>query len=112
MHCAACAFRNEEALKRLPGVREAAVNFALRNARVEFDPAQVTERALHEAVTSNGFQVLSSERAAENKRRAEGEVAAARLRAMAALALAAPVMILAMLEIELPWSIAGQNTSV
>ena len=60
MHCAACAIRNEEALKRLPGVREAAVNFALRNARVEFDPAQVTERALHEAVTSNGFQVLNS----------------------------------------------------
>ena len=112
MHCAACAFRNEEALKRLPGVHEAAVNFALRNARVEFDPAKVTEQALHEAVTSNGFQVLSAEHASENRHRAEVEVATARTRAFTALALAAPVMILAMLEIELPWNIAGQNASV
>jgi Cu+-exporting ATPase len=33
MHCAACANRNELALQRLPGVVEAAVNFALRSAR-------------------------------------------------------------------------------
>ena len=46
MHCAACAIRNEQALKKLHGVREAAVNFGMRNARVEFDPAAVTERAL------------------------------------------------------------------
>src|SRR5262245_39451352 len=90
MHCAACAFRNEEALKRLPGVREAAVNFALRNARVEFDPQQITETALHNAVTSNGFQVLGSEGISEHQRRAESEVAAARMRAMVALAFAAP----------------------
>ena len=37
MHCAACANRNERALKKLHGVREAAVNFGMRNARVEFD---------------------------------------------------------------------------
>ena len=48
MHCAACANRNELALKKLPGVAEAAVNFAMRSARVEFDPSQVSERALHE----------------------------------------------------------------
>lgn len=112
MRCAACAFRNEEALKHLPGVREAVVNFALRNARVEFDPAQIDERILHEAVVRNGFEVLLPERAAENKRRAAGEVAATRQRAFVALALAAPVMILAMLEVELAWSFAGVNAGV
>ena len=50
MHCAACANRNERALKKLHGVREAAVNFGMRNARVEFDASAVSERALHDAV--------------------------------------------------------------
>lgn len=112
MHCAACANRNELALKRLPGVIEAAVNFAMRSARVEFDPSKVTERALHEAVVDNGFQVLSKEFAKENKARAAQELREARFRAFTALALAAPVMLLAMFEIMLPWDIAGRNASL
>jgi cation transport ATPase len=107
MHCAACAFRNEETLKRLPGVREAVVNFALRNARVEFDPAQIDENALRAAVTGNGFEVLERERISDHRRRAEREVAVARWRAIIALLLAAPVIALAMLEVELPWDIAA-----
>ena len=112
MHCAACANRNELALKRLPGVIEAAVNFAMRSARVEFDPSKVTERALHEAVVDNGFQVLSKEFAKENKARAAQELSEARFRAFTALALAAPVMLLAMFEIMFPWEIAGRNVSL
>ena len=112
MHCATCANRNELALKRLPGVIEAAVNFAMRSARVEFDPSKVTERALHEAVVDNGFQVLASEFAKENKARAAQELSEARFRAFTALALAAPVMLLAMFEIMLPWDIAGRNASL
>ena len=112
MHCAACANRNERALKSLPGVRDAAVNFALRSARVEFDPALVSERALHDAVVGNGFQVLRTEFAKDNKAQAERELRETKWRAFTALVLSAPVMLLAMLEIELPWSIAGTNVSV
>ena len=113
MHCAACANRNELALKRLPGVVEAAVNFALRSARVEFDPAKVSEQALHEAVVDNGFQVLANELAKENKERAQQELRDARWRAFAALVLSrARHVLLAMLEIELPWEIAGRNAGV
>jgi P-type Cu+ transporter len=112
MHCAACANRNERALRALAGVHEAAVNFALRNARVEFDPAVVSERALHEAVIANGFQVLANALAEENKARADKELRQARTRATAALLLSAPVMLLAMLEIMLPWSWRGLNASI
>ena len=112
MHCAACANRNERALKSLPGVRDAVVNFALRSARVVFDPAVVSERALHEAVTDNGFQVLTREFAKDNKERARQELAHARTRAMAALVLTAPVVALAMLGIDLPWEIAGRNAGL
>jgi P-type Cu+ transporter len=112
MHCAACANRNELALKKLPGVVEAAVNFALRSARVEFDPARVSERTLHQTVVANGFQVLSKELARDNKAAAARELGHARLRAFIALALAAPVMTLAMLDVVLPWEIAGRNVSL
>jgi Cu+-exporting ATPase len=112
MHCAACANRNERALKNLPGVRVAAVNFALRSARVEFDPAVVSERALHDTVVNNGFQVLTNEFAKVNQQHAQRELALARRRAAAALALGVPVMMLAMLEIELPWSLAARNANL
>ena len=112
MHCAACANRNERALKKLHGVREAAVNFGMRNARVEFDATTVTERALHDAVVGNGFQVLSNEFAQENKERARRDLQQARWRAFLALFLALPVALLAMLDIELPWTLFGRNASV
>ena len=112
MHCAACAHRNERALKKLHGVREAAVNFGMRNARVEFDAAAVTERALHDAVVGNGFQVLTSEFAQDNRERGRQELAQARWRAFLALFLALPVALLAMLEIELPWTLFERNASL
>jgi Cu+-exporting ATPase len=112
MHCAACASRNERALKNVPGVREAAVNFALRRAQVVFDPNLTSERKLHEAVVDNGFQVLTPEFAQDNKQRAQAELDHAWLRAVLALSLSAPVMALAMLEIELPWELAGFNFSI
>src|SRR6185436_10522484 len=112
MHCAACANRNERSLKKLHGVREAAVNFGMRNARVEFDASAVSERALHDAVIGNGFQVLTNEFAEDNKERARQELAQTRWRAFLALFLAAPVVLLAMLEIELPWTLFERNASV
>jgi P-type Cu+ transporter len=112
MHCAACANRSERALKSLPGVRDAVVNFALRSARVEFDPVLVSERALYDAVTGNGFQVFTTDRAKDNRERARRELADARIRAVAALVLTAPVLALAMLGIDLPWEIAGRNAGL
>ena len=112
MHCAACASRNERALKKLTGVRDVAVNFGMRNARVEFDPGAVTERALHDAVIGNGFQVLANEFAQENKEQALRELRQSRWRALLALFLAVPAALLAMLEIELPWMLFGRDASV
>ncbi len=112
MHCAACANRNERALKKLHGVREAAVNFGMRNARVEFDASAVSEQDLHQAVIGNGFQVLTSEFARDNRQHARQELSRARWLAALALILAMPVVLLAMLEITLPWTLFGRNASL
>ncbi len=112
MHCAACAARNERTLKKLRGVRAAVVNLGTRQARVEFDQAAVSERALHDAVIDSGYQVLAVESAQDNKKRARRELRSARWRASLALFLATPVAVLAMLEIELPWTIVERDLGV
>src|SRR3989344_8680511 len=58
MHCASCVVRNEKALKKVPGVAEASVNFALKQAAVTYDEAQASEHDLHEAVRSMGYKAV------------------------------------------------------
>ncbi len=54
MHCANCATQVERALRDVPGVQAAAVNFALESARVEADAAVQTS-ALAAAAEQAGF---------------------------------------------------------
>ena len=55
MTCAACVWRIEEAVSRVPGVHEAAVNLATERALVSYDPAEVTPAAIAHAVTEAGL---------------------------------------------------------
>jgi Cu+-exporting ATPase len=57
MHCAACVARVEKALAALPGVEQAAANFATERAQVRFDPALASPADLMEAVRSAGYEV-------------------------------------------------------
>ena len=56
MTCAACSSRLEKQLNQLPGVR-AAVNLATENARIHYDPDQVSPERIAEAVNKTGFAV-------------------------------------------------------
>ncbi len=55
MTCAACVWRIEEAVTRIPGVHDAAVNLATERARVTYDPAVVTPAHIAHAVTDAGY---------------------------------------------------------
>jgi P-type Cu+ transporter len=57
MSCAACALRVERALGQVPGVEQAAVNFATEKAQVSFDPENVTVASLVDTVRSAGYDV-------------------------------------------------------
>ncbi|MEK7083153.1 MAG: HAD-IC family P-type ATPase, partial [Patescibacteria group bacterium] len=112
MHCASCVARNERSLKKIKGVHNASVNFGTHSATVEFDEHIVDEKTLHGAVIKNGYHVLTEGSAHEHKEMIQKELTAAKMRAIWALLLSAPPVILTMFAIELPIAIAGFNLSV
>ncbi|USK47921.1 heavy metal translocating P-type ATPase [Bacillus sp. CMF12] len=59
MTCAACAVRIEKGLKKVDGVEDASVNFALEKSKVTFDPSKANVNQLKEKVQSLGYKVMS-----------------------------------------------------
>lgn len=57
MSCASCAAHIEEALRGLPGVQEAGVNFATERATVKYEPNGTDPNVLVEAVRAAGYEV-------------------------------------------------------
>lgn len=122
MHCSSCVVRNENSLRKLEGVKSASVNFATRNASVEYDEDMVSESDLHQAIKDNGYRVETKINQAHSDsfsiEHEHGEIASgkeailARNKAITALILATPTLILAMLQIDLPWNIGQINASV
>jgi len=56
MRCAACAWLVEASVKRVPGVVDASVNLANRQARLRFDPARARLSEILEAVWALGYR--------------------------------------------------------
>ncbi len=106
MHCAACASRIEKALRKVPGVRGASVNYATTRASVEFDVGATGPEQLREAVRGAGYDAIlpsppvaggeapAVEEAEEAARGAE--YAGQRRQFLAALALTLPLLVLGM----------------
>lgn len=61
MHCASCVVAIEKALKKLPGVEKAVVNFASSKAYVDYSPDLVSEGMLKEAIEKSGYKTESHE---------------------------------------------------
>jgi len=100
MHCGACAARIERALSRLPGARDASVNFATKKARVAGD---VSSKAAIEAVAAVGYQM----RPASELKPVQAVTAAqreARLDLILAVAFTLPVVALGMGHADFPGS--------
>jgi Cu+-exporting ATPase len=102
MQCASCSVNIANALKEVPGVTDAGVNFATAKATVEHDDAKAPIAALHEAVIGAGYGVVPHDHAAmEHGEHAHGgEIQGAKLRALWATGFAAPVFVLAMSGID------------
>ena len=49
MHCASCVAKIESALRKVPGVRNATVNYGTEKAYIEYDPKKVSEKRFEKA---------------------------------------------------------------
>ncbi|SEP15738.1 Cu+-exporting ATPase [Paenibacillus sp. OV219] len=61
MTCAACANRIEKGLKRLDGVDDANVNFALEKATVTYNPTKVNLPELEQKIEELGYSISNDE---------------------------------------------------
>jgi Cu2+-exporting ATPase/Cu+-exporting ATPase len=57
MHCASCALTIEKAVRRVPGVTDASVNFATEKLSVSYDPSAASPDAMDEAVKPFGYSL-------------------------------------------------------
>lgn len=101
MHCASCAVKNEAALKKISGVQNASVNFATKMAHVEFDETKTQEKMFHQVIIKNGYTVETGTHSAhEHKEKNAQELRRAKQKALIALVLAAPALLIAMFQIK------------
>ncbi|MEI4486141.1 heavy metal translocating P-type ATPase [Frigidibacter sp. MR17.14] len=99
MTCAACAGRIERALAATPGVLGASVNLATSSAEITYAAGATAPSELAAAVERTGYHARprsSDAPAPDRSAEIAAEVAGLRRRAITALALAAPVVVLAM----------------
>ncbi|WP_436863803.1 heavy metal translocating P-type ATPase [Bacillus fungorum] len=59
MTCAACANRIEKGLKKVEGVHDANVNFALEKTKIMYDPQKTNPQQFKEKVESLGYRIVS-----------------------------------------------------
>ena len=99
MTCAACAQRIEKALRKLPGVTSASVNFATEKATVNYDPQQIRVSALREAIEKAGYKALAvskSDTADEDKARKQKEIRRMWTKFIVAAVFSLPLLYIAM----------------
>ncbi|MCC6731428.1 MAG: heavy metal translocating P-type ATPase [Chthonomonadales bacterium] len=102
MVCASCVGRVEQALRRVPGVTDAAVNLLAERATVRYDAAAARPEDLVAALDVAGFDAEVRDLAADHSLGSEGgerrraEVDDLRRRVTLAAALTAPVLAMAM----------------
>src|SRR5216683_7131567 len=58
MTCASCAVRIEKGLKKIPGVKDASVNFAMEQATVTYDPVQTGVEQMVQKVDAVGYKAI------------------------------------------------------
>lgn len=97
MTCAACANRIEKGLNRMEGVTHAAVNFALEQATVTYDPAKVNAVQLEEKVEALGYGAIVKQEAQESGDHRQKEIMKQKRK----------LWISALLSLPLLWSMVG-----
>ena len=72
MHCASCVLKIEDSIRKVNGVHDVKVNFALGRAYVNFNPQQVSRVDLDNAIVKAGYQPIKEDIEREAREREIG----------------------------------------
>lgn len=92
MTCAACSNRIEKVLKKMPGITNAAVNLALEEATVEFNPSETTAREIIARIEKLGYGAQLKEDEKETLDYREKEMKKQKTKFIFSLILAFPLL--------------------
>jgi Cu2+-exporting ATPase len=107
MSCASCAANIEKKLSRVEGVEKVSVNLASEVVSVEYDPSVITPSGLKENVISIGYDLITDEGEKAEEKAGSNQLAryrSMRRRAVAALILAVPLVMISMFFMNMPYS--------
>lgn len=108
MSCAACAASVESILKAQPGIANAAVNYANASVWVEYDPDTTQPAAFQRSVQAMGYDLIVAEEPEEATAIAEAvqahELNRLRWRTIFAGILAAPLLVIGMAFMHMPYA--------
>lgn len=107
MSCAACAGSIQDILTNENGVIEANVNYANNSARISFDSAITDPETLRRAIEKGGYGLLIEDEANTadaDEARFNADYRRLRLNTLAAAALTAPVAVIGMLFMNMPYA--------
>ncbi|MCP9236319.1 heavy metal translocating P-type ATPase [Lewinella sp. JB7] len=102
MSCAGCASSVQSILSKVPGVRNANVNYANATALVDFDPDQISARELRQALQAVGYDLLidADDPEAEQEEAQEAYYRTIKRRTLWAFVFTLPVFIIGMFFME------------
>lgn len=105
MSCASCAVNVEEHVRKLPGVKNASVNFASNTLQVEFDPKEITLQRLQQEVRSIGYDlIVEDENAIERQEASEQKhYHELKIKTIGAWLVTIPLMIMGMFFMQIDW---------
>lgn len=107
MNCAACANRLEKALNKEKGVKQASVNFASASVLIRYNPKETNPKILKQRTQNLGYDLeLHTENRSEEEleRKEKEKFKKQKIRTIAALLFAVPIVILGMFFMDNPYA--------
>ncbi|MFH0830208.1 MAG: heavy metal translocating P-type ATPase [Candidatus Aenigmatarchaeota archaeon] len=105
MHCASCAVKIENTLKKTKGISSANVNLVTENANVEFDAAAISQDKIIQIITKLGYQAMPADEGVHDHEKMMRKAETARQRNLLFLsaALSVPTLLISMFAMDLPY---------
>ena len=106
MTCAGCAVSSESTVKAIPGVLDAAVNFANATLTVEYQPDTTSPAAMQEALQSIGYDLLLEDKSTQQETLEaihEKKYKTLKNKTIWAIILSLPVVVIGMFFMHMPY---------